>query len=225
MICVSLSNIGFKECLALAEDESFVEFRFDLLDFTPEQVQQVVSVSQHSIATYRPDGKDPDRRMQTMVTALKAGASYVDIELESESYYRKELIKTARTHGRDVIISYHNFDHTPDALSLKKIVAACKKSGADVVKIACQVKGEEDVRALMGLYTESDRMVVIGMGKQGLITRIAAQFVGAEFTFASPGQGKETAPGQISRQELVNLIDQIQFPFVREQYNKTQKDE
>ena len=225
MICVSLSNIAFKECLALAKEESFVEFRFDLLDFTPDQVQQVVNVSQRSIATYRPDAKDPDRRMQTMITALKAGASYVDIELEEESYYRKELISAARTYGRDVIISYHNYDHTPDASRLKKIVASCKKSGADVVKIACQVISEKDNRSLMGLYPESDRMVVIGMGKKGLITRIAAPFVGAEFTFASPGRGQETAPGQITRKELMNIIDHIQFSFVREQYNKNNKDE
>ena len=63
-------------------------------------------------------------------------------------------------------------------------------------------------------------MVVIGMGREGLITRVAAPFLGAEFTFASPGKGKETAPGQLSRAELANLIDQIKYPFVREQFNK-----
>ncbi len=209
MICVSLSNIGFKECLALAEQENFVEFRFDLLDLSLEQVQKVVSISQRSIATYRPDTKDSEHRMQTMVTALKAGASYVDIELEADSYFRKELIRAARTYGGDVIISYHNFEHTPQASMLKKIVASCRKSGADVVKIACQVTREEDVRELMGLYPESDRMVVIGMGDKGLITRIAAPFVGAEFTFASPGKGMETAPGQITRKELEDIVDQI----------------
>jgi hypothetical protein len=71
MICVSLSNIGFKECLALVKEESFVEFRFDLLDLTPEQVTEVVNASSRSIATYRPDTGDPDRRLQTMIMALK----------------------------------------------------------------------------------------------------------------------------------------------------------
>lgn len=225
MICVSLANIGFEDCLALAEEESFVEFRFDLLDFTPEQVEQVVSVSQRSIATYRPDGKDPDRRMQTMVTALKAGASYVDIEIEAESYFRKDLIRTAKQYGRDVIISYHNFDHTPHTSRLKKIVSSCMKMGADVVKVACQVKGDADIRTLMGLYSEGERMIIIGMGKKGLITRIVSPFAGAEFTFASPAHGKETAPGQITREELTNIIDQIHFPFVRKQYTKDNKNE
>jgi len=220
MICVSLSNIGFEECLALAREEPFVEFRFDLLDLTPEQVNEVVNASSRSIATYRPDTGDPDRRLQTMMMALKAGTSYVDIELDAESYYRKELIRAAKTYGRDVIISYHNFDHTPDASRLRKIAAACKKAGADVVKIACQVNTTEDLQSLMGLYQIGERMVVIGMGKKGLITRVAALFIGAEFTFASPGSGRETAPGQIERKDLASIIDQIKFSFIREQHSK-----
>jgi len=220
MICVSLSNIGFKECLALAKEEPFVEFRFDLLDLTPEQVKEVVNASTRSIATYRPDTGDPDRRMQTMIMALEAGASYIDIELDAESYFRKELIRSAKTHGRDVIISYHNFDHTPDASRLRKISDACRKAGAEVVKIACQVNSTEDIQSLMGLYQQAERMVVIGMGTMGLITRVAAPFMGAEFTFASPGSGRETAPGQIERKDLASIIDQIKYSFIREQHSK-----
>jgi len=210
MICVSLSNIGFEECLSLAGEEAFVEFRFDLLDFTPDQVNEVVSVSRRSIATYRPGTADPDRRIQTMLSAINAGASYIDIELESDSYYRKEMIKAAKSHSRDIIISYHNFDHTPKRSRLKKIISSCMKAGSDVVKIACQANTMEDVQTLMGLYRESPRMVVIGMGELGLITRIAAPFLGAEFTFASPGRGMETAPGQIDKTELHNIIARIQ---------------
>jgi 3-dehydroquinate dehydratase-1 len=195
--------------LSQLRKELFVEFRFDLLDLTPVQVDEVVSMARKSIATYRPDSGDPDRQIQTMLTAIKAGADYIDIEVEADSNYRKELIKQARTHGRTVIISYHNFDHTPDAASLKKIVGLCKKSGADVIKVACQANSREDVKTLMGIYREFPRMVVIGMGKLGLITRIAAPFLGAEFTFAAPGTGLETAPGQIEKESLSDLISQI----------------
>jgi 3-dehydroquinate dehydratase type I len=212
--------MGFSDCLALVKEEPFVELRFDLLDLTPDQVTEVVQAAKKSIATYRPGTADPDRRMQTMIRAIIAGATFVDIELDSDSYYRKELMKSAREHGREVIISYHNFDRTPGASILRDIAADCKKAGADVVKIACRVKGTRDVRALMGLYTLDERMVVVGMGDKGLITRVAAPFVGAEFTFAAPEAGRETAPGQIDRQSLVRLIDLIKYSFVREQYNK-----
>jgi len=201
--------MNFEECLAFTRKELFVEFRFDLLDLNPFQVDEVVNSARKSIATYRPDSGDPDRQIQTMLTAIKAGANYVDIELEADSYYRNELIKEAREHGREVIISYHNFDHTPDAARLKKIVTSCKMAGADLVKIACQVKSQKDVQALMGSYQEDTRMVVIGMGKLGLITRVAAPFLGAEFTFASPDSQRQTAPGQIEREKLYELINQI----------------
>ncbi len=45
-------------------------------------------------------------------------------------------------------------------------------------------------------------MVIIGMGEKGVITRVAAPMLGAEFTFASAETGKETAPGQISKERL-----------------------
>lgn len=209
MICVSLSNIGFEECLSLAREEPFVEFRFDLMDLTPTQAGDVVSASHRSIATYRPDTADTARRIRTMISAMKSGTSYVDIELEADSSYREELTKAARTYGTDVIVSYHNFDSTPEAPKLKTIVDSCKKAGADVVKIACQVNNNGDLQSLMGLYGEAQRMVVIGMGKKGLITRISASFMGAEFTFASPGIGRETAPGQIDREQLASIIASI----------------
>jgi len=53
--------------------------------------------------------------------------------------------------------------------------------------------------------------VVIGMGEKGRITRVMAPFLGAEFTFASPESGGETAPGQLSvnqLNELFNVINQ-----------------
>lgn len=202
--------------MSLAREEPFVEFRFDLLDLTPGQVSEVVRASHRSIATCRPGAGDPVRRFQTMITALKAGASYVDIELEADSSYRNELIKAARTYAKDVIISHHDFDSTPEAPVLRKIVASCKKAGADVVKIACQVNNTGDLQVLMGLYRESQRMVVIGMGEKGLITRISAPFMGAEFTFASPGSGRETAPGQIDRERLVSIIAQIRESIANE---------
>jgi 3-dehydroquinate dehydratase len=53
-------------------------------------------------------------------------------------------------------------------------------------------------------------MVPIGMGEQGVITRIAAPLLGAEFTFAAPEGKPGTAPGQISKEKLHSILRQIQ---------------
>jgi 3-dehydroquinate dehydratase type I len=201
--------MGFEDCLRLAGKEAFVEFRFDLLDLNPEQVTRVVSAASRSIATFRPGTGDPDRRLQTLTAALEAGATYVDIELDAAPGYRRELIGAARSLHRDVIISHHDFEGTPGFKRLKRIAASCRNAGADVVKIACQVNGTGDLLSLMGLYSESGRKVVIGMGEKGLITRVAAPFLGAEFTFASPAGGRATAPGQMDRETLASLIAAI----------------
>ena len=72
MICVSLSNMNYEDCLDRASREAFVEFRFDLLDLTPAQVDEVISTARKSIATYRPDSGDPDRQIQTMLAVTCA---------------------------------------------------------------------------------------------------------------------------------------------------------
>ena len=213
MICVSLSDIKFEDCLALARREAFVEFRFDLLGFSLEEVALLVRTARKCIATFRPGKADPGIRMQTLYTAMEEGAGYVDIEVESGSDYRNALVDKARSLGCRIIVSHHDFHGTPGMEKLKNIVTSCREAGADVVKIACMVNTTEDLRALLGLYREGGRMVVIGMGERGLITRIAAPFLGAEFTFASPPGGRGTAPGQVDRQKLESIINRIGFSF------------
>ena len=85
-----------------------------------------------------------------------------------------------------------------------------RKAGADIVKIASHVSRAEDLQNLFKLYRKDCRMVIIGMGKLGVISRIAAPLLGAEFTFAAPEAGKETAPGQISKDKLLSIIRQIE---------------
>jgi 3-dehydroquinate dehydratase-1 len=210
MICVSLSEIGYEDCLSMARREPFVEFRFDLLALSLEQVREVVSAAPSCIATCRPGKMDETHRLEILQAAIQSGADYVDIELGSDPAFSKEIIQSARLHDTSVIISYHNFTLTPALPELQQLVSKCTKAGADVVKIACLVNRVEDLQNLFKLYEGDRQMVIIGMGKQGIISRIAAPMLGAPFTFAAPGTGQETAPGQISKDKLLSIIRQIQ---------------
>lgn len=210
MICVSLSEIGYEDCLSMAGREPFVEFRFDLLALSLEQVREVVSTAPSCIATCRPGKMDESNRLEILQAAIQSGADYVDIELGSDPVFSEEIIHTARLHDTSVIISYHNFTLTPALPELQQLVSECTKAGADVVKIACLVNRVEDLQNLLKLYEGDRQMVIIGMGKQGIISRIAAPMLGAPFTFAAPGTGQETAPGQISKDKLLSIIRQIQ---------------
>ena len=210
MICIPLGGIGFEDCLAMARKEAFVEFRFDLLTLTMDQVKAVVTEARSCVATCRPGNMDDARRMEILQTAMLSGADYVDVELETDLAMRSALIRTARQHKTAVIVSYHNFDLTPDLVELKEIVNGCIEAGADVVKVASQVNNPVDLQNLFKLYSKDLRMVIIGMGEKGIISRVAAPLLGAEFTFAAPTAGKETAPGQISKDKLLSIIKEMQ---------------
>ncbi len=210
MICIPLGGIEFEECLSMARKETFVEFRFDLLTLNLDQVREVVRAANSCIATCRPGHMDEADRLEILKTAILSGADYVDIEVESDEVLMNEIIMSARTHSTSIIISYHNFEETPALPELEQIVSNCRIAGADVVKIASQVNHTRDLQNLLKLYDGELRMVIIGMGEKGVISRIAAPMLGAEFTFAAAGAGQETAPGQISKEQLLSIIRQIQ---------------
>jgi 3-dehydroquinate dehydratase type I len=201
--------MDFDTCLHHAGTEPFVEFRFDLLDFGPAQVISLVSKSRRCIATCRPGKYSDKNRFMILQTALEAGAEFVDLDIESDLHFMEELTPTARSKGCDMILSHHDFQKTPQPEELERIVQNCRDAGADLIKIACQVNQTEDLINLFHLYRHNLRLVVIGMGEKGIISRVAAPFLGAEFTFASVGDGHETAPGQISKDKLDLILEQI----------------
>jgi 3-dehydroquinate dehydratase-1 len=210
MICVSLSDKNINTCLEALQETELAEVRLDLTQFPDEDVKTIFAQPKKIIATYRPvEGIDDETRKQQLKLAIKSGANYVDIEYESPIFYRKEMVEYAKENNCDVIISYHNYDETPSNNDLRKIVNDCYFFGADVAKIATQVTELKDVANVLSFYDTDKRMVSIGMGELGKITRIMALFLGAEFSFAAPDGGEKTAPGQLTVSELEKYVEQL----------------
>src|SRR5437868_13540825 len=71
----------------------------------------------------------------------------------------------------------------------------------------------DNVTMIKFLEKEGDKHSVIGvcMGEQGIISRVLGVRAGSVFTFASVSPGEETAPGQVTAQELRNIyrIEQV----------------
>jgi 3-dehydroquinate dehydratase/shikimate dehydrogenase len=65
----------------------------------------------------------------------------------------------------------------------------------------------DNVTMIKFLAREGDRHSLVGMcmGEQGIISRVLGVRAGSVFTFASATAGEETAPGQITAQELRNV--------------------
>jgi 3-dehydroquinate dehydratase-1 len=202
MICICIAHKNYDQCRRILKREECAELRLDLLDLTKGQLKRLFMMPVKTIATCR-EGKFSDNdRMALLETAVLSGASYIDIELEMPDRMKESLIKQAKENACKVIISYHNFDLTPSLPELKSIIEKCREAGADIVKIACQIVNPSDVANLLSLYTVEKNIISFGMGLDGLITRIAAPLMGAEFTYASADKDNKTGPGQVTGKEL-----------------------
>lgn len=210
MICASIAEKDVEVCLKSIEKVEMAEIRIDLAEFNDDEIRKVFSLRKKLIATCRPGKiKDNDRALMLKV-AIGSGATYVDIEYEAPETYKNDLIDFAHSHQCDVIISYHNYEKTPDLEELEQIVQQCYAQGADLAKVATHVNVNRDNSKILSLYKAPGRLVAIGMGDLGRISRIVAPFLGAEFTYASLDEANITAPGQISYEKLNQFILEIQ---------------
>jgi len=204
MICISIGKLSMIREVNTIKP-SLVEIRYDLLRKKPEEVAGELDNSLLQVATCRPGIDTDEERMQILKEAIGYGAVYVDVELESDTVFTKEIAAFAKKNNVHLIVSYHNFNRTPTYPELKGILEDCYKKGGDVAKIACQVNHESDNARLMALYAEEGRKVVLGMGDKGRITRVAATWMGAEFTFAALSADESTAPGQLTFDEMSTI--------------------
>jgi 3-dehydroquinate dehydratase / shikimate dehydrogenase len=134
-----------------------------------------------------------EQRIAYLEQAIALGVEYVDIELD---YYHP--LERANT---KLIISHHNFDETPR--NLDDIYQHIAKKNPDIVKIATKANYVNDSLRMLNLIYGADREIIgICMGQAGMITRVYGPAVGGYLTFASLGEGKSSASGQINVDEL-----------------------
>jgi 3-dehydroquinate dehydratase I len=209
MICTAISEKDFIKCRQMVSIYGMVEIRIDLCALDTAKVHEIFASHKNLVATCRPDHCSDTERAELLKTAIKSGARYVDVEIESDKAFIDEMKRVAADNKCDLIISYHNFDATPSQKELETIVAECFLLGADVAKIACMVNNHNDNAAILSLFQMKKRLVALGMGEKGKITRVVSPLLGAEFTFASPDQGEGTAPGQITTERMKSIFTEL----------------
>ncbi len=181
-----------------------VECRLDYLATAPDENALQILLSDRPlpvIVTYRPPRQggrfacDESARLNVLATASRLGADYIDMELD--------VPPSRRPKGR-TILSHHDFTGRPAGLD--KIVAELNASKANVCKITFSANGPEDALAALDLLRKSDRpMISLAMGEAGLASRILAGKFGAFGTFASLAEGNESAPGQLTIEQMKGL--------------------
>ncbi|MBP9020525.1 MAG: type I 3-dehydroquinate dehydratase [Syntrophobacterales bacterium] len=150
-------------------------------------------------------------RIELLKEAVRLGAGYVDIEAATEPFYVKDIAKAIEDRGATkLIVSSHNQTGTPGDRALQKTLVACRSLGADIVKVVTTARTPEDNLKVLRLIPYARRkgleVIAFCMGDKGRISRVAAPFFGSFLSFASLDRGEESAPGQMTVEEMRQVL-------------------
>ena len=220
-ICVSILPETVTEALNLIEKiethkADFIEVRLDCFK-DHEKLAEITKQSKTPlIATNRSvncQGKfvgSETQRQQILLNAAENGFEYVDIELTTSKL--KGVVKKLHQINVKPIISFHDFDRTPNLTKLQEVLRKEVISGAEVCKIITTANRVEDNVITLNFVSKASRnakIVCFSMGELGKPSRLLSPLFGAFFTIAAPEKGKETARGQLSLQEMRRLYQAL----------------
>ena len=205
----------------LVRDNSFLEFRLDYLSKPALALPRIKRFMESHpgtvvIATCRRAANGGKFRgsiasqLDILGKAAAAGCQLVDVELQTASKCKPGQLQKLRTRAA-LILSFHDFRATKKLdETLEKMLAY----PADFYKVVSTATTLSDnVTMIKFLARQGDRHSLVGMcmGEQGIISRVLGVRAGSVFTFASAVAGEETAPGQVTAQELRNVyrIEQV----------------
>lgn len=217
-IAVSFSDDVTAENIGRAKTEGLdvAELRIDRYGswataHVVDQVQRFGGVP--TIATVRAEneggdwkGTDVDRA--ALYRAVLPHVSGIDIELASveSSPELAAIVDEARQLDKVVIISNHNFDHTPTLAELEDMATRAKGHGADVVKLSAMTHSHADARTLVGFTLRNAELglIVIAMGAHGSMSRVFFPALGSKLTYAHAGRW--VVSGQLAFDETFYML-------------------
>lgn len=153
-------------------------------------------------------GSEPERL--NLFKLLMPHVEAIDVELYA-AQIRDQIVQLAHNVGKLVVLSYHNFKHTPRLSKIKEIAEDALFFKADMVKISVTALDERDVKLISGFtsgFKEDILLTTISMGEVGTVSRVLNPFLGSCFTYGFVGEAP-TTPGQISVRSLRRLIDEF----------------
>lgn len=124
--------------------------------------------------------------------------------------HAERMIGRLRQEGIRVVASHHDFEKTPSDDEMSAYLERMRSGGADIVKLAVMPESLSDTLRLMdvsyrfGCLHPDTPMITMAMGKSGMLSRIAGEYVGSCVTFGCLGHA--SAPGQLPAGALRELL-------------------
>ena len=228
-ICIPLVGRNEEEILkelkaVLPKEPDLLEWRVDFFegvhntDSVLAVVEQIAGVTDLPLLfTIRSEKEGGEKiplseleKVDLLVEACKSeSVDIIDFEVSNDPDHVKKVRDVSREYGKKLILSYHNFETTPDCAEILKRLYLAEFYGADVAKAAVMPKDKEDVLRLLSVTREADEamgipVVTMSMGALGGLSRLMGWAYGSIMTFAVGVQS--SAPGQIPMDELKEAI-------------------
>ncbi|MGO8794221.1 MAG: shikimate dehydrogenase [Candidatus Sulfotelmatobacter sp.] len=215
-VCVAVASSDPAELVekaeALVRDNSFLEFRLDYVSKPLQALPKVkYFIETHPgiviIATCRRavnGGKfrgSIASQLDVLAKASALGCQLLDVELQTAQKCKPAQLQKLRSRS-SLILSFHDFRGTK---KLDETLEKMRAFPADFYKVVSTAQTLSDnVTMIQFLSRQADKHSLVGvcMGEQGIISRVLGVRAGSVFTFAAVSPGEETAPGQVTAQEL-----------------------
>lgn len=198
------------------EDADIVEFRMDLatdpLDMLNEYAGDLPVIATNRVNSQGGGAADTPERLATLRSALEhPRVTAVDIELPTVlDGNGQEMLELARELGATVIVSAHDFEHTPPPNEMERVLTTAHSHG-DIAKLATTAHNRQDALDLLTvthtLTADGKSIATMAMGQPGRHTRAVAPIYGSRISYAPLRAQNATAPGQYELATLRTLID------------------
>lgn len=211
-IAIPIFQAKKEDVIKVAEDciekgADVLEFRIDALDNPNfKDIQEIIEeINFPMIATNRissEGGSFKGTEEERIDILLKCAplVDYVDIELQSDDKYIKQIHDT----GVTTLVSYHDFHKTPEINEIMYIVEKEQKLG-DIAKVAFMPNDLDDTLKILAILSHCENTIAISMSDLGSYTRVMASKFDSPITFAA---GTDvTAPGQIDIETMKSLLN------------------
>lgn len=151
-----------------------------------------------------------DMRFQ-ILDVLNGSGTLADLDVTSQQA-ELEYLTTNNSAGR-TIVSYHDYQQTPDDDALHDVLQHIRKYNPTILKIATMCQKESDALRLLNILLElrnsGQKCIILGMGDHGAIVRVFGSLWGNEIIFAPAEPAGASAPGQLTRFQMEKILGAI----------------
>jgi 3-dehydroquinate dehydratase type I len=155
------------------------------------------------------DIKMPVKERLKLLDKLSGKDCLVDLDINCQ----KEDLDYAKAKDLKTIVSYHNYEETPADTKLAQIAGTIKSYKPYALKVSTFCNEASDAFRLIGfkkdLLEMGERHIVLGMGKEGEITRVFGALWGNELIFIPEAINEASAPGQLTREEFDKIMERV----------------